>query len=71
LGKGAYGTVYKAQTKDYPNTVRAIKVIKKKNVKNQQTLIDEVTILRECDHPSIVKMYETYEDDQYLCMVLE
>jgi hypothetical protein len=46
LGKGAYGTVYKAQTKEYPHTIRAIKVIKKKSVKNQQALIDEVTILR-------------------------
>lgn len=62
LGKGAYGTVYKAKEKEYPNLIRAIKVIKKKNVKNQQALIDEVNILRECDHPSIVKLYETYED---------
>lgn len=40
LGKGAYGTVYKAKEKEYPNLVRAIKVIKKKSVKNQQALID-------------------------------
>lgn len=40
LGKGAYGTVYKAKEKEYPNLIRAIKVIKKKSVKNQQALID-------------------------------
>ena len=71
MGKGAYGTVYKATTKEYPNSVRAIKVIHKKQIKNKQALIDEVNILKESDHPSIVKIYETFEDEKYLCLVLE
>jgi serine/threonine protein kinase len=29
LGKGAFATVYRATSKNYPHAVRAIKVIKK------------------------------------------
>lgn len=72
LGKGAQGEVRKAfhyKTKE----IRAIKAITKKEM-NQNHFIQtltEISILKEVDHPSVVKIYEFFESKNYFHIVME
>ena len=43
----------------------------KANVRNLNQLIIEIDILKELDHPNIMKLYETYENDSFLYLVTE
>lgn len=55
----------------YPYLVRAVKRIKKKFVKNPQDVINEYSILTSFDHPQIIKIYETFEDEDNFYIVTE
>lgn len=74
LGTGAFGSVRRAVHK-ITNQHRAIKTLKKSGItadmKGQSTYFSEVDILRQADHPNIVKMYEFYEDAQSFHIVTE
>jgi calcium-dependent protein kinase len=71
LGKGAYGVVYKAKAKSGSGEFRAVKKINKKAMKQAELLINEIEILRTLDHPSCIKLYETFEDENNLFLVTE
>ena len=57
--------------KCYPYSIRAVKRIKKKHIKNPAAILREYSILTTFDHPQIVKIYETFEDDDNFFLVLE
>jgi calcium-dependent protein kinase len=65
LGSGANGQVFEA-VHLVSNERRAIKVISKHKLKAARNAIEkfeaEVEILRRMDHPSIMRLYEFYED---------
>ena len=63
LGEGAYGEVRICTHRDTKQK-RAVKVLKKEIMTSgdQQTMINEISILRKLDHPNIVKIYEYFED---------
>jgi calcium-dependent protein kinase len=63
--------VYKAKMKYYPYSVRAVKRIRKQLVKSPADIVKEYTILTALDHPQIVKIYETFEDELNFFLVLE
>lgn len=69
---GTYGTVYKAVHK-ITKEKRAIKLIKKCTVpKSQQgQLLSEIKVLKEMDHPSIMRIYEFSSDETYFYVVEE
>ena len=73
LGNGAFGKVRLFCDKNCPELKYAIKTIKKEDMSKELYcfLIDEVNILSEMDHPNIVKYYESYEDDNYINIVME
>lgn len=73
LGNGAFGKVRLFCDKNFPEMKYAIKTIKKEDMAKElyTFLIDEVNILSEMDHPNIVKYYESYEDDNYINIVME
>jgi len=73
LGNGGFGKVRLYRDKLAKNLKFAIKTIKKDflNPHNIASLVEEVKILRELDHPNIVKYFETYEDDLYIHIVME
>lgn len=50
----------------------AIKSIIKSRVKNQFVMLKrEIGALKLADHPNIVRLYEIYEDNKYLHLVMD
>jgi serine/threonine protein kinase len=73
LGEGCYGVVVKVEHKITKN-IRALKIINKLNLEKnfkKSILYDEIKILKDIDHPNIIKIYEFFEDDENYYMVTE
>ena len=72
VGKGAFGEVKKVLHK-LTKDIRAMKIIKKdkcdKNYLNN--LYSEINILKQMDHPNIVKLYEIFSDSKHLYLITE
>lgn len=52
---------------------RAVKVLKKENMDESEkaSMLNEINILRNLDHPNIVKIFEYFEDDKRFYIVTE
>eukprot|EP00927_Polykrikos_kofoidii_P043084 TRINITY_DN3714_c0_g1_i1.p1 TRINITY_DN3714_c0_g1~~TRINITY_DN3714_c0_g1_i1.p1 ORF type:complete len:619 (+),score=99.00 TRINITY_DN3714_c0_g1_i1:123-1979(+) len=75
LGRGSYGEVTGA-THRRTGARRAVKTVGKANLKRYVTNVSsfvrrEVDILRRLDHPNIVRLYEAFEDESTIYLVLE
>uniref|UniRef100_A0A7S1J9F6 Protein kinase domain-containing protein n=1 Tax=Eutreptiella gymnastica TaxID=73025 RepID=A0A7S1J9F6_9EUGL len=73
LGRGSYGTVYKAKSK-HLGVVVALKEIDKKQVKAQQLesqIKREIQIHSSMKHPAIVELYTSFEDSHKVYLVME
>ena len=74
LGKGSFGSVYKVKHK-ITGEIRAMKIIKNpldsesKNLDNK--FLKEISVLKELEHPNIIKIFEYYMDDHYHYIVTE
>ena len=68
VGKGGYGTVYKA--KWYGETV-AIKEASRTKSNAKSSLRKEVSYLMRCTHPNLVRVYGCYEDGDSFYVVME
>ena len=73
LGNGGFGKVRLYRDKFCKEMRYAIKTIKKDGIGEdlRECILEEVSILRETDHPNIVKYYDTYEDDHYIHLIME
>ena len=74
LGNGSYGVVKKVCLINNPETIRALKIISKERLiqgVDTEKLLDEIIILKNLDHPNIMKLYEFFEDNKYYYMVSE
>ena len=58
---GAYGEVRKCLSKE-TNALRAVKIINKKYLEenDHKKLLSEISILKQLDHPNILKLYEFF-----------
>jgi hypothetical protein len=72
LGAGAFGTVYKCIHKETGN-IRACKKIPKKEMKSQDMskVWNEMKILKQLDHPNIIKTYEYFQDELHFYIVTD
>ncbi|CEM35351.1 unnamed protein product [Vitrella brassicaformis CCMP3155] len=70
LGQGTYGSVSKAVNKS-TGALRAVKQISKSQVKNIERFRQEIAIMKQLDHPNIIKLFETFEDHKNIYLVLE
>ena len=70
LGKGSYGHVYRCQNKMTGN-VYACKKMSKKKIKSKTQFKTEINLLRATDHPNIIKLYDIYEDTDYIYLIME
>ncbi len=59
-------------TNKFDKTIKvAIKVLDKIKIDDMECIINEVKILNKLDHPNICKYFETYDDKQYIYLVME
>ncbi|KAJ5080104.1 serine/threonine-protein kinase fhke-related [Anaeramoeba ignava] len=73
LGEGCFGTVYSGIRKSdgFPC---ALKVISKEKANQQgamDTILDEVYILQSINHHNIVSVYDVFDSENYVVLVLE
>ena len=69
LGTGSFGQVRLAKHKPTKQT-RAIKILKKSQIK-MENLINEISILSKLSHPSIMQIYEIFEDSVNIYIISE
>lgn len=70
IGQGTFGVVRKCRNRS-TGQICAVKTILKSKVPNLELLKKEVDLLTNMDHPHIIKLYETFEDDTKLHLVTE
>ncbi|KAL3237316.1 hypothetical protein MRX96_048188 [Rhipicephalus microplus] len=69
---GAFSQVVLAESKDTPGVMHAIKCIDKKALKGKEdSLENEIKVLRRLKHSNIVQLLETYEDKNKVYLVME
>lgn len=70
LGSGSYGHVYRVKNKITGET-RACKQMAKGKISDMNKFNLEINIMSKTDHPSIIKLYEIYEDTRNIYLVME
>ena len=70
LGKGGYGKVYEVKNKK-SGEIRACKHLSKLVLKDLEKFEREINILVNSDHPNIIKIYEVFESQRSLYIVME
>ncbi|XP_046142830.1 calcium/calmodulin-dependent protein kinase type 1 isoform X5 [Osmia bicornis bicornis] len=72
LGTGAFSEVRLADSKEKPGQMFAVKIIDKKALKGKEdSLENEIRVLRRLTHPNIVQLLETFEDKHKVYLVME
>lgn len=72
IGEGTYGKVYKALSRESgePFALKKIRIVyEEEGVPG--TAIREVSLLKECDHPNVIKLYEVFSNASALYLVFE
>ena len=72
IGSGGFSKVYEVRNKA-SDTIRACKYIDKRNYKEEdvEKFKKEISILKDFDHPNIVKLYEIFETDKSFYLIME
>ncbi|TDH69846.1 hypothetical protein CCR75_008061 [Bremia lactucae] len=72
LGSGSFAVVYKGyhKTSKIPVAIKALS-LHKLNGKLLSNLEMEIAIMRQIDHPNVVKLYEIKKTDKHMYLVLE
>ena len=72
LGHGTYGKVYKVKNRNN-GSIRAMKKISKYWLGNlnENEVIKEIEILKNLNHPYIIKLFEYYSTDDYIYLINE
>ncbi|XP_039299072.1 calcium/calmodulin-dependent protein kinase type 1 isoform X5 [Nilaparvata lugens] len=72
LGTGAFSEVRLAESKEHEGQMFAVKIIDKKALKGKEdSLENEIKVLRRLTHPNIVQLLETFEDKHKVYLVME
>lgn len=70
LGAGAFGTVHLGKHRA-SGTLRAVKSIQKAKTEQQQALDNEIMLMKQVDHPNIVRIFEVFQDNNFVHLVME
>lgn len=70
--RGAFSQVVLAESRERAGEMLAVKCIDKKALRGKEdSLENEVKVLRKLKHPNIVQLLETYEDKNKVYLVME
>lgn len=70
VGTGSYGAVSIVIEKK-TNVKKACKTIQQSKVNSKERLKMEIDIMRRLDHPSIARLYETFQDKRNIYLIME
>ncbi len=72
IGNGKFGLIKKGTNKKTGMQV-AIKIMSKKDMTNQdlELVRTEIEILKICQHPNIIKLYDIFENENYYYIIME
>jgi len=70
IGTGSYGTVSIAIDKK-TGSKKACKTIQHSKVTDKEKLNQEIDIMRRLDHPSIARLFETFQDMRNIYLIME
>ena len=72
IGSGSYGKVFKAKSKKN-GELRAVKKLNRKGMSNADVLsiINEYHLLKQLDHPNVIKLYDMFKNDDHYYVVTE
>eukprot|EP00746_Dinoflagellata_sp_MGD_P166337 gnl/MRDRNA2_/MRDRNA2_96155_c0_seq1.p1 gnl/MRDRNA2_/MRDRNA2_96155_c0~~gnl/MRDRNA2_/MRDRNA2_96155_c0_seq1.p1 ORF type:complete len:749 (+),score=146.21 gnl/MRDRNA2_/MRDRNA2_96155_c0_seq1:118-2364(+) len=71
MGGGSFGTAFLVKTK-HSNEKRVVKIVKKTRLRMPvQDVEGEIMIMRQIDHPHVVRLFTWYEDDANIYLVME
>ena len=72
LGKGKFGLVKLGINKITGEKV-AIKIMKKKTMDTSDSLLvrTEIEILKICQHPNIIRLYDVFENEEFIYIIME
>ena len=70
LGEGCFGKVYEVENKITSETY-ACKKVSKVNLIDLEKFRTEISIMSKVDHPNIVKLYEIYESNRSLYLIMQ
>merc|ERR1719502_128779 len=69
IGVGGCGTMYKVTHQD-SREIRACKTVRKSQM-NAESVHQEIQIMTTLNHPNIVKVFETFEDNKSIHIIME
>lgn len=70
IGRGKFGTVYKCKEKS-TGLCLAAKFIEVPNRKERKNVEREMEMMNRLQHPKIIQLYDAFEYDKMMCVVLE
>ena len=72
IGKGGFAFVRRAKNRTTGQPV-AIKIYQKQKMSEgeKESMEVEMEVLKQLDHPNIIKLYEIFEEEKYICLVIE
>ena len=70
IGTSAYGKVYRCMNITTGH-IFACKKMDKTKIKDKERFKTEINLLKETDHPNIIKLYDIYEDMEYIYLIME
>ena len=75
LGKGSFGSVFKVKNR-ITGEIRAMKIIKNTTINDNNgaantKFLKEIQVLKELEHPNIIKIFEYYIDNKYHYIITE
>ena len=71
LGEGSYGSVFKAREISTGRIVAVKKMLIGNSPSKYKKIIKEINLLKNLDHPNIVKYYDYFEEEDYIYIMME